>query len=146
MRGNKSIRLPIGIVLCGLLATLAPAGVARAAEVAEFEWACPAQPWVPETLSWPATLLVVRSELGKVSGQEQTFKVVARIANGSYDDLRVTVTASLLDGDGNRLGGETETDGTGEAEINVFSFRIDLPLEQGRAVEKCRLEVSGQPK
>ena len=114
-------------------------------EAFTFELPFPSeQPWVPDQLSWPAAVLIVRAELGSVSSKGQKIKVIPRIANGSYDDVKVTVEMALLDVDGQVVAEESETDGLEESEISAFSFRLTLPVADAEKIERCRIVVTGE--
>ncbi len=112
----------------------------------EFELPFPSEPWNPETLSWPASLIVVRAELGSVTSDGQKLKVIPRIANGSYEDLKVTVEITLLDAAGNVVAQEKETDGLEELAIGPFAFRLKLPEAEAASITSCLVAVIGEIK
>ena len=112
----------------------------------EFEMPFPSEPWNPETLSWPASLIVVRAELGSVTPEGQKLKVIPRIANGSFEDLKVTVEITLLDDAGNVVAQESETDGIEELLVSAFSFRLKLPEAEALSITSCRIAIIGEIK
>lgn len=139
------------IVLCAVLLGLAPGTLVVAKKEAQgeefvFELPFPSPPYVPDRVSWPATILVIRAERGNLKDGQRGVKVIPRVANGSYSDLRITVAMSLLDGDGNVVASETETDGLEEQEMTPFSFRLKIPEEKARTIETCRVAIRAEPK
>lgn len=146
----RTVRPIAWITLCCVLFALAPGICAAAKKEARgeefvFELPFPSPPWVADKVSWPATILVIRAEKGNVSKGMRSVKVIPRVANGSYSDLKVTVAMSLLDGEGNVVAGETETDGLEEEELTPFSFRLKIPEEQAQTIETCRVTIKAQP-
>lgn len=153
MRRIRAAGLPVSIVFVGFalaglfLAGTPTAAIAAAGETYTFELPFPAaEPWVPEQLSWPATVLVVRAELGKATATGRRVKVIPRIANGSYEDVKVTVEIALLDADGNVVFEDSETDGLEEEELSPFSFRFEVPQQAVETIERCRIVVRAKAK
>lgn len=111
----------------------------------EYELPCPTSPpWVADKVSWPATLVVVRAELGKTADGLQTVKIVPRVANAGWKDLKATVDLTLLDADGGVIHETWKTESVEEREVGAFVFRVKLPPEQAAAVATCRLALAAE--